>query len=287
MEIAVASGKGGTGKTFISSNLSYFLKSKGYSIVAGDADVEAPDLLLALGDAKKVLSKYNFYGCKNPLIDYDVCTGCGLCVDACKYDAIDMVEERPKIDLDKCEGFGVCAVVCPVSAISLSDRLTGEVFVAESFNGIPVTTGDLLIGGSNSGQLVYEIKRVMRNLYPNSNYYVLDSAPGIGCPVISSISGADLLLVVVEPIPQSVSGAKRLIRVAETLNVKWKMIVNKFDLNTTFSKKIADKFDVLGMIPYDVSVVKSYTMMIPLLKYAVSSDAAISLNKLFNRLLEV
>jgi len=286
LEIVVASGKGGTGKTFISSNFSYFLKVNGFSLASADADVEAPDLLLSLGGAGKIIAERKYFGSMIPIVNYDRCIGCGRCVEACKFNAIEMDGGKPKINYEKCEGYGVCSIVCPVKAIDMRERLTGKIVVVESVEGVPIVTGDLIPGGANSGRLVYEVKSTLRRYFPENDFYIVDSAPGIGCPVISSISGADLLLVVVEPIPQSLNGAVRLINVAESLNVKWIMLLNKFDINVDFSSKIIDEYDVIGSIPYDLDVVKSYTMMTPLLKFNPDSKAAKSLVNVFEKVLE-
>jgi len=286
-EIAVASGKGGTGKTFIASNLAYFLsKEEGLKVVAVDADVEAPDLILALGGVKKVLSSSHFYGSQIPQIDYHKCIKCWRCVEACKFNALFKDKEGPKVIPELCEGLGTCALVCPVGAITFKEVKTGAIISAISAEGIPVITGELELGSENSGRLVYELRERAQKLHPDLN--IIDSAPGIGCPVISSIVGVNLLVEVIEPTPQSLKGALRLFETAKSLGIKTFAIINKYDLNPDFTRKIENEADVeiIGKIEYNESVVKSYTSMTPLLKFEPNSRVANELRKIFKVIME-
>ena len=292
MEIVVASGKGGTGKTFIASNLTYYVNSHvGEGVIAVDADVEAPDLLLALGGLSKELWTKEYYGAKIPEIDYSKCVKCWKCLEACQFNALIKGEFGPKVLYDRCEGLGTCGIVCPQQAISFRDKKTGRLFAALTPYDITVVTGDLEVGGGNSGRLVYELKN---NAYKLSSqrratYLVVDAAPGIGCPVISSIRGANILIVVVEPTLQSVKGAKRLLKTAEVFKVKRFLILNKYDLNPSFSSKISEilNAEVLGEVPYDESVVKSYSVMEPLIRYNAYSKASKALLKILENLAEM
>lgn len=288
MEIVVASGKGGTGKTFVASNLAYYLSKRGISVVAVDADVEAPDLLAVLGGCREEIFKEVFFGSSVPAIDYGVCYKCWRCVEACEFDALSMGGEGPIVDYERCEGLGTCAVVCPTKAITLMEERTGTIYGAVSETGIPVVTGDLDLGRGNSGRLVYELKSRAYDLSLDASTIVVDAAPGIGCPVISSIAGSDLLLMVVEPTPQSVKGGLRLLKVVEALNVEPLAVVNRWDLNPRFSKNIPEHLgvEVLGFIPYDEDVVKAYMTASPLLAYSPKGEAAISLEAVFESLLE-
>ena len=286
MEVVVASGKGGTGKTFVSSNLSLYLEDRCEKVIGVDADVEAPDLLIALGGARRILWEEDFYGSKLPIVDYSKCIRCWKCVRACEFSAMSVGVRGPVVDRYKCEGLGTCALVCPVGAISLEDVHTGVIYAAESNSGITVITGDLDLGQGSSGRLVYEIKEKAYKLAGDlrARYRVVDAAPGIGCPVVSSIAGSDLLIVVVEPTPQSIKGAKRLLKVAEILNVESVALVNKYDLEPDTTRGIAEDLgvEVIGLIPYDEEVVRSYTLMQPLLLHNPDSKAARALLEAFN-----
>jgi len=289
-EIVVASGKGGTGKTFIASNLAYFLNNFVDNVLAIDADVEAPDLLIALGDMKKIIYKSAYYGSEVPIVDYKRCIRCWRCKEACKFDAIFKGDKGPIIDYDRCEGLGVCSLVCPSGAIRFKPRKTGEIIVGYSTYDIPVITGELELGGRNSGRLVYELKKRAYELTSklNASYIVVDAAPGIGCPVVSSLAGADIVVVVVEPSPQSVKGARRLINLANELNVTPLLILNKYDLYPGYSEKIPHLLNIktLGRISYSEIVVNAYTSMVPVLKLSIDSEISQELIACFNKLLE-
>lgn len=291
MELVIASGKGGTGKTFVASNLCIYLKKNlSEGVVAVDADVEAPDLLMALGGVAKELIREEIYGSYMPAIDRSVCFNCGRCAEVCEFGAIHMTPEGPVIDYSKCEGLGTCAVVCPVKAIALIEDKTGDIYASETPFGITVVTGDLELGKGNSGRLVYKLKEWAYRMASEKSirFRVVDAAPGIGCPVVSSIAGADLLITIVEPTPQSLKGALRLLEVAKTLSVKTVAIINRYDLNPDFVDEIEEKLgvEVLGYIPYDDAVVKSYTSTIPLLEYSLYSKASEELVKCFDKLVE-
>ncbi|RLE73717.1 MAG: hypothetical protein DRZ80_05820 [Thermoprotei archaeon] len=289
IEIVVASGKGGTGKTFISSNFSYFLNKKGFNVLAVDADVEAPDLILALGDVKKILYEENFEG-QVVDIDYSKCLRCGACVETCRFNALSMSDEGPVVDYNFCEGFGTCALVCPVQAIYLKPAKRGRIFAAISNTGIPVVTGDLDIGEKNSGLLVYRIRELAKeySFKFNARLIVIDAAPGIGCPVISSLVGARLLVIVVEPTPQSLKGAMRLKELADKLNIQSLAVINKYNLNPSFTRTIVDALNVeiLGKIGYDDKVVESYTLMKPILEAYPESEISSNLETIFKKILE-
>ncbi len=284
----MASGKGGTGKTFVASNLSVYIRKNLGGAVAVDADVEAPDLLLALGGSIKERGREEFYGSYTPVIDLSRCSRCGRCVEVCEYKAISMTEDGPVIDYAKCEGLGTCVVVCPSGAIRLVEEKTGEIYVSETRYGIPVVTGELELGKGNSGRLVYELKDRAYKLASEDGipFRVVDAAPGIGCPVVSSIAGSDLLLIVVEPTPQSLKGSKRLLEVAENLRTDVAAIVNKYNLNPDYAAKIEAELGVelLGRIPYEDVVVEAYTSATPLLEYAPDSESSRSLMDCFESL---
>ena len=288
-EIVVASGKGGTGKTFIASNLAYFLAKSNHNVIAIDADVEAPDLLLALGGAKGILWKNEYYGAEVPIIDYKRCMKCWKCIEACKFEALRKGKRGPIVDYNSCEGLGVCGLVCPVDAISFKPRRTGLLYAAYSSLDILIITGELDLGGKNSGRLVYELKRKAYDLGKKLDvgYLIVDAAPGIGCPVISSLVGASLLIIVVEPTPQSIKGAQRLLTLAKLLDIRSVLVLNKYDLNPGYLGKAASLLGVpvLGKIRYDEMVVSAYTSMTPILMLAPGSAVSRELKTTFERLM--
>ena len=284
-EVVVASGKGGTGKTFISSNFSYFLYIRDIEVIAVDADVEAPDLLLALGGVKEILWREKFEG-QTIGINYNICIKCGACIKACRFNALKMKDRGPVVDYALCEGFGTCMLVCPTASISFKSIKRGELYAAKSKSGVLVVTGDLDIGEKNSGLLVYNLKKKARKY--NAKVLVVDAAPGIGCPVISSLAGASLLIVVVEPSPQSAKGAFRLLKLAEKLKIESLIVLNKYDLNPSFAEKIEQNLrcEILGKIEYDEKVVESYTSMTPLLKVYPEAKISKNLIEIFGKIRE-
>ena len=288
MEIVVASGKGGTGKTFLASNLAILIDEKLDGAVAADADVEAPDLVLAMGGEKRLLKSREIWESMKASIDYELCNRCLKCVDVCMFDAIRLVDGEPEIIEEFCEGCGACAHVCPMNAISFRKTRTGKIYSVETMAGVKTTTGDLEIGGRNTGELVYLVREEAKEFARKDHVknIIIDSAPGIGCPVISSLSGAELLIIVVEPTSQSLTGAKRLLKVAESFKMKVTYVVNKFDLNEEFLKTIDSELglECVGKIPYDSKVPSSYSMMKPMAIYGMDTRAGRALKEVFENL---
>jgi len=291
IEIVIASGKGGTGKTFVSSNLLYYLNhvSSEYRgrCIGIDADVEAPDLALSLGGYVETIYEKPSYATQRPEIDYSRCVGCGKCVSMCRYGAIKLSNGLPAIEIDECEGCGVCAAVCPVNAIYMVKHRVGRIVAGLTRYGIPIVSGELEPGKSSSGRLVYELKNVARELYgERARVFVVDAAAGIGCPTISSIAGASLVILVIEPTPQSLHGALRLKSIVETFNIRHIAIVNKYDLNPQMVVDIEREFNVVGKIPFDPAVFESYVNTVPILVHRPESRVAKALLTVFRAIME-
>ena len=291
IEIVIASGKGGTGKTFISSNLLYYLNHiapeyRG-QCVGIDADVEAPDLALSLGNYVEILYERPSYATQRPEIDRSRCVGCGKCVSVCRQRAIKLVDGKPAVDIGECEGCGVCAAVCPVNAIYMIKHRVGKIVAGLTRYGVHVVSGELEPGKRSSGKLVHELKSVAHELYSGkAKVFVVDAAPGIGCPTISSIAGASLAILVIEPTPQSLHGALRLKSILETFNIRHIAIVNKHDFNPQMVVDIEREFDVVGKIPFDPAVFESYVNTVPILVRRPESRAAKALLTVFRVVVE-
>ncbi len=273
LEIVVASGKGGTGKTTVAAFLIYYLSGR-FNVVGVDADVEAPDLAIALGRHREE-EKEEIFDSQIATVDEDRCVLCGKCVNVCNFGAI-VWSDGPRIVEQLCEGCGACAIMCDAGAISLRRTKTGEILFLETEYS-PIVTGRLEIGRKHSGRLVEILKKEAKSRY-NPEVIIVDAAAGIGCPVISSIAGSDMLIIVTEPTPQSLRSAGRVAEIGVRLGVKTGVLVNKYDLNTEFTKKIirwsiGQGFMFLGSIPYDSEVVKAYVNMCALPKYAPHSKA--------------
>ncbi len=272
-EIVIASGKGGTGKTTVSSFLISSLVLSGFKVVGVDADVEAPDLVIGLGEGKEI-SREGVSDSSIAVIDYEKCSLCKECYLACTYGAIKW-ENKPIIIPELCEGCGVCKFVCPDNAINLITTKTGDIVVRET-KYAKVVLGELEIGRKHSGKLVDLLKNKARELIGDGDLIIIDAAAGTGCPVISSIVGANYLVVVVEPTNQSLIGARKVIEIGKHFNIPTRIIVNKYDLNPSFVDFIKEwsqrnSTSILGFIPYDKAVVESYVNLTPLIEYAPES----------------
>ena len=246
-QLCIISGKGGTGKTTIAAALA----SLAENAVFADCDVDAADLHLIL--KPEITKSEKFSGMKIASIDRERCDQCGLCYEKCRFDAID---EDIKIIENHCEGCGVCKIVCPESAIELIDRQSGWLYTSETRFG-PMSHAALNIAEEASGKLVAGVRNNAKELAEQNNKYliVIDGPPGIGCPVISALSGVDLVLIVTEPTVAGVHDLKRILNVASHFNIKAAVCINKFDLNPDNTKKIGEfcgerGLKVVSKLPY-------------------------------------
>jgi len=263
-ELVVISGKGGTGKTSVVASFAALAKNK----VLADCDVDAADLHLVL--SPKIIRREEFSGGKSASITADECIGCAKCASVCRFDAIsldgpanDLVGKTYRIDPIACEGCGLCAHVCPVNAVDFAPSINGEWFVSETRHG-PMVHAKLGIAEENSGKLVTTIRREAKRIAEENslNLVIIDGSPGIGCPVIASITGASVVLVVTEP---TLSGLHDLDRVADLtahFKIPTAVCVNKSDINPEMAEAIRKRcaerrLDVLGEIRYDAAVTRA------------------------------
>jgi MinD superfamily P-loop ATPase len=253
-QIAVISGKGGTGKTSITAALSALADKA----VLADCDVDAADLHIILNP--DVESAEEFSGGKTALIQKSLCTQCGACRELCRFDAIG---GSLAIDQVSCEGCGVCAAFCPEKAITMVPKLSGHWFVSETRNG-PMVHARLGIAEDNSGKLVSQVRQEAKKLAETKGleYVIVDGPPGIGCPVIAAIAGVDLVLVVTEPTLSGLHDLERVLATAGHFNIPAAVCVNKFDINPQNTTAIEDlcaerSVPVVARVPYDRSVVKA------------------------------
>jgi len=286
-QIVVVSGKGGVGKTLISSNFSIYLHENGFNVIALDADLEAPNLHLVLGG--RVVREYVERGAKRAFIDRDKCIDCLACIATCQFKAIELIEGKPMVIDYLCEGCGACSLVCPREAIVLKDVEPGKLRIMETDYGFPLISGNLALGMRHTGKLVYRAKEMAEGLAKKDGVIVIDSAPGIGCPTIAAISGADLGIVVLEPSLASLQGCERVIKVLEHFKVPYLVILNKY--KEEIMKRILDLLHrrgikVEGMIPYDEHVYRAYVMGKPVIVKYPESPASRALVKLFREVIE-
>lgn len=248
--LLILSGKGGTGKT---TTAAAFISFAGARAVA-DCDVDAPNLHIVTAPGHKP-QLADFMGGDKAVTDTEKCTGCGICEAHCRFGAIFREGELCKINQYACEGCGVCAHVCPQKAITLVTDIAGKkkLFLDEKS---VFSTATLKMGRGNSGKLVTEVKTDMIKNAPETPLAIIDGSPGIGCPVIASVSGMDLVLVVAEPSLSGISDLKRLIQTTRTFETKLAVCVNKWDISPKSTEKIQEfcresNIPFMGRIPYD------------------------------------
>ena len=272
-QLVIISGKGGTGKTIISACFASLARNK----VMVDCDVDAANLYLLL--RPEIQESHKFSGGMKARIEQNNCSGCGECVNACRFSAIhEKIDGEFFIDPISCEGCGVCYHVCAVKAVEMEKSLSGEWFVSHTKYG-PFVHARLGIGEENSGKLVTEIrKKAMELAEKNSlDLVIIDGPPGIGCPVIASLSGADLALVVTEPTLAGIHDMERVAQTAHHFKISTACCINKYDINPENSAKIEDwcqknSIPLMGKIPFDEDVTPSMVNLIPLPEY--SNNAA-------------
>jgi len=263
-EVVVLSGKGGTGKTSIVGSLAALAKSK----VLADCDVDAADLHLLLSPSVK--QENEFWSGQLACIDEEKCTQCGLCQELCRFDAI----KDYMVDPVACEGCGFCSHICPEEAITMRENMSGHWFISDTKYG-PLVHARLGIAQENSGKLVAQVRQQARRIAQERGleYTISDGPPGIGCPVISSLSGASLALMVAEPTLSGIHDLERVLGVSGHFGVPATVAINKYDLNEDNTRRIEDYckeqgIEVAAKIPFDNAVTEAIVRGVPVVEYA-------------------
>ena len=247
-QLTVISGKGGTGKTTLVAAFA----SLAQNAVLADCDVDAADLHLIL--KPEILERQDFTGLRQAEMDRQKCTGCGKCREHCRFGA---VSEDFQVILDRCEGCGVCRLVCPAGAVRLEERKAGVAFLSSTRFG-PMSHAELEPGGEASGKLVSLVVANARRIAEKEgrNLVIIDGPPGTGCPVIASIGGSDLALVITEPSLSGIHDMERVLAVCEHFRVPAAVCINKHDINDTNTRAVeiwckSKGLEVVGKIPYN------------------------------------
>ncbi len=264
-KLVVASGKGGVGKSMLTSALA-MLFGRSQKIVAVDCDADAPNLGIWLGGIRKWDKTIPVVASARPEINYQKCDGCGLCAKKCNFSAIKMVKGKPKVNPFLCEGCGACEAICPKKAIKLKPVQNGEIKIKNTKYSFPLVSGQLYPGETGSGKVVDEIKVEAEKF--DYNLMLVDSAPGTGCPVTAALRGANFVVLVTEPTPSGFSDLKRVLEVVNYFKIPWGAVINKWDINSKLSKKIENftKTKFLGKISYDKNIFKAISNLTPILE---------------------
>lgn len=263
-ELVVISGKGGTGKTSVVASFAALAENK----VLVDCDVDAADLHLILDP--QIVRREDFIGGRTATVIAENCVGCGKCAEVCRFDAVswdgpanDVVAKTYRIDPLACEGCGLCAHFCPAQTIEFAPGVNGEWYVSETRHG-PMVHARLGIAQENSGKLVTTIRREAKQIAEERDLSlsIVDGAPGIGCPVIASIVGATMVLLVTEPTLSGLHDMERVANLTAHFKLPTAVCVNKSDINCEITQQIVEhstalSLDVLGEIRYDPEVTRA------------------------------
>ena len=273
-QLLILSGKGGTGKTTVAGALIKLSQARAYA----DCDVDAPNLHLSMIHTNAP-ERFDYYGMPKAQIDVNTCIGCGNCEEHCRFDAI-IQKNGYVVDLFSCEGCGVCEAVCPVNAVSMNPAIAGEQMLYRAASSV-FSTAQLKMGSGTSGKLVTEVKkRMLSSLLPETELAIIDGSPGIGCPVIASLSGVSMVLIVAEPSVSGISDMERIIRTAEIFHTPLCVCVNKADVNLELTKQIEcfceeKNIPFIGTIPYDPQAVTAINDGITIVEIDCPSGRAV------------
>ncbi len=280
--LLVLSGKGGTGKTTVSAALIRFSGAKAIA----DCDVDAPNLHIVTKTATKP-EVTPFYGGKKAVLHHEKCIGCGVCEEHCRFHAITLKEGIPNISEFFCEGCGVCQYVCPQDAITLTDDIAGEqkLYIGDQV----FSTATLKMGRGNSGKLVMSVKKSMLKAASAAELAIVDGSPGIGCPVMASVSGMDLVLIVAEPSLSGLSDLQRLYKTITNFQAKAVVCVNKWDISPQNTAAIEafcaeQNISFVGKIPYDKKASAAINAGMSLAD--IDCDARDALQEVYHRIMK-
>lgn len=282
-EVVVVSGKGGTGKTSIVGALVQLLTNR----VVADCDVDAANLHMLLNPV--VIEEKEFVGGKKAIIDASRCTGCGICREVCRFQAI---SPDYQVNQNQCEGCGACHFLCPAGAVDFPSARAGTCYVCNDKYSKPFVYAKLFPGEENSGKLVTMVRNEAREIAEKNNipFVIIDGPPGIGCPVIASMTGVHMAVAVTEPTIAGIHDLERIIGLAQFLKCKTAVIVNKGDINPDYSKRIeeycaAKGSSFLGIIPYESKITEAQVQAATILDVAPDSPASEIIRGIYNKLL--
>ncbi len=288
IQVAVISGKGGTGKTTLTGALASYFKGK----IAVDGDVDASNLYMLFDPVMK--EKHDYVASKKALIHKEGCIKCGICRDVCIFDAV-RVDENGYFYINPfaCEGCAYCYYACPVNVIDMYDEKSGEYYWGDSERG-PVAYARLFPGEETSGGLVAEVRRIALSKAlesPEKPSIIIDGAPGVACPATSSITGTNYVIVVTEPTVSGLHDLERAAQMIEHFSIPFGVVINKYDLSEDKTEEIKkwceDRgIDFLGQIPFDPKVVDATRQAKPIIEVFPDSPASKAILDIIHRLQE-
>ena len=286
-EITILSGKGGAGKTSVAAALASLAENS----VFCDCDVDAADLHLIL--TPEIREEHEFDSGSLAVINSELCTNCGLCEENCRFDSIHLnPNELPEVNPFQCEGCRLCERICPADAISSVENTNNRWFVSDTRFG-PMVHARMGAGEENSGQLVTEIRRKANNIALNQNAasIISDGPPGIGCPVIASLTGTDLVLMVIEPSVSGLHDAQRMYELVQSFRLPVFAVINKFDINRVITQRTENflaenKIPLLGKIPFETDLVESMIHAKTITEFAPNNAASKELKTIWQKIVE-
>ena len=277
-EITVLSGKGGTGKTSLTASFAALSQNA----VLTDCDVDAPDLHMLLSPV--VLETEEFDASRIAVINKEICVQCGKCQENCRFGAI----HDQKVDPILCEGCNVCVYICPLAAIKLEKKVSGHTFISKTKYGL-MSHALLNPGEENSGKLVTLVRNNAKTIADKEDARLIinDGPPGIGCPVIASLGGVDLGLVVTEPTLSGIHDMKRALALLDHFKIFSLVCINKFDINkensSTIVKYCRSKDIVVGRIPFDSKFTEAIIAGKPIIEYSPDSEVSNAIKNLWKK----
>ena len=280
-EITVLSGKGGTGKTSVTAALAVLTKKTVFT----DCDVDAPDLHMLL--KPEVLKTQEFKASRVAVIDEEECVQCGKCEEHCRFGAITNLVIDPIL----CEGCGVCSYICPVAAVALEKKVSGYAFISKTKYG-PMSHALLNPGAENSGKLVSLVRKNAKKVAEKENCELIinDGPPGIGCPVIASLGGVDLGLIVVESTLSGIHDMKRALDLLNHFNITAQVCINKYDINEENTNRIVEFCEsrtvkVVGKIHFNSIVTKAMVVGKSVVEYSPDNIVSQEIEIIWKRVL--
>ena len=290
-QLIILSGKGGTGKTSVTAAFAHLAAQSELAnkIILADADVDAANLELVL--QPKLIEQQDFKGGKVAVIDQDSCASCGDCQAVCRFDAIHHADGLYVIDPIACDGCAACVYQCPSESIAMREQIAGKFYFSESRYG-PLYHANLFPGQENSGKLVTLVKQRARlqALDENRELVIVDGPPGIGCPVISAVSGASLALIVAEPTVAGVHDMHRVLQTVKHFGVRAVVCINKADIYPTGADEIEafcreNGIETVGRIPFDLTVASAMVAGEAVTAFRPESASSVAIAEIWERII--